>query len=95
MAAHVNRKEYLTIFGALFALTILEVGLATAHVEKTLLFIGLAGLALVKAALVGLFFMHLKYETRILRMSVAIPMSIPAFYALILIAEGAWRRLPW
>jgi hypothetical protein len=39
--------------------------------------------------------MHLKHETKILRRTVAIPMSIPAFYALILIAEGAWRRLPW
>jgi hypothetical protein len=39
--------------------------------------------------------MHLKHETSILRRSIAIPMSIPAFYALILIAEGMWRRLPW
>jgi hypothetical protein len=39
--------------------------------------------------------MHLKHETPILRRSIAIPMSLPAFYALILIAEGAWRRLPW
>jgi hypothetical protein len=30
-----------------------------------------------------------------MKLSVAIPMSIPAFYAVILIAEGAWRRLPW
>src|SRR5262245_14541196 len=95
MAAHVNRKEYWMIFGALFALTILEVGVVYMGIAKTPLFIALSGLALVKASLVGLFFMHLKHETQILRRSVAIPMSIPAFYALILIAEGAWRRLPW
>jgi len=93
--AHVNRKEYWTIFVVLFVLTVLEVGIVYAHVPKTPLFVALSGLALVKATCVGLFFMHLKYETRILKLSVAIPMSIPAFYALILIAEGAWRRLPW
>jgi caa(3)-type oxidase subunit IV len=93
--AHINRKEYWTIFVVLFVLTILEVGVVYAHVPRTPLFLALAGLALVKASCVGLFFMHLKYETPILRRTVAIPMSIPAFYALFLIAEGAWRRLPW
>jgi caa(3)-type oxidase subunit IV len=95
MSAHINRKEYWMVFGALFVLTILEVGVVYMGVPKTPLFLALTGLAIVKASLVGLFFMHLKHETRILRRSVAIPMSIPAFYALILIAEGAWRRLPW
>jgi caa(3)-type oxidase subunit IV len=92
--AHVNRKEYWTIFGVLTVLTILEVGVVYLGIAKTPLFVALAGLALVKATCVGLFFMHLKYETSILRRTVAIPMSIPAFYALFLIAEGAWRRLP-
>jgi caa(3)-type oxidase subunit IV len=93
--SHINRKEYWKVFAALFILTILEVGVVYMGVPKTPLFIALSGLAIVKASLVGLFFMHLKHETKILRRSVAIPMSIPAFYALILIAEGAWRRLPW
>jgi caa(3)-type oxidase subunit IV len=93
--SHINRKEYWTIFGTLFALTVLEVGVVYMGIPKTPLFIALSGLAIVKATLVGLFFMHLKHETKILRRSVAIPMSIPAFYALVLIAEGAWRRLPW
>jgi len=95
MSAHVNRKEYWTIFTVLTVLTLLEVGIVYLGIAKTPLFIALAGLALVKATCVGLFFMHLKHETPILRRSIAIPMSLPAFYALILIAEGAWRRLPW
>jgi len=93
--AHVNRKEYWTIFTVLTVLTLLEVGIVYLGIAKTPLFIALSGLALVKATCVGLFFMHLKYESRIMKLSVAIPMSIPAFYAVILIAEGAWRRLPW
>jgi hypothetical protein len=39
--------------------------------------------------------MHLRSETSVLKASVAIPISLPAIYALVLIAEGAWRRLPW
>ena len=93
--AHVNRKEYWTIFGLLFVLTILEVGVVYMHIPPTPLFLALSGLAVTKAALVFMFFMHMKHETKILRRSVYIPMSFPAFYALVLIAEGAWRRLPW
>jgi len=93
--SHINRKEYWKVFFSLAILTVLEVGVVYMGVPKTPLFLALTGLAIVKASLVGLFFMHLKHETKILRRSVAIPMSIPAFYALILIAEGAWRRLPW
>jgi caa(3)-type oxidase subunit IV len=91
--SHVNRKEYWTIFFVLFILTVLEVGVVYLGIAKTPLFIALSGLALVKATCVGLFFMHLKHETPILRRSIAIPMSLPAFYALILIAEGAWRHI--
>jgi len=42
---------------------------------------------------VALFFMHLKWETRVLRATVVVPLSLPVIYALILISEAAWRRL--
>jgi caa(3)-type oxidase subunit IV len=54
----------------------------------------LIGLAAVKAALVGLFFMHLRRETPVLKLTVAIPLATPAVYALVLIAEAAWRHAP-
>jgi cytochrome c oxidase subunit 4 len=92
---HVNRKEYLVVFAVLTVLTALEIGVAQAQIPKGLMITGLVGLAVTKAAIVGLFFMHLKHETRYLKASVAIPMSLPALYAFVLIAEGAWRRLPW
>ena len=91
----VNRKEYFVVFGVLAALTALEVGVAQASISKTPMVVALVGLALTKAAIVGLFYMHLKHETKLLKASVAIPMSLPALYAFVLIAEGAWRRLPW
>ncbi len=92
--AHVNRKEYWKIFAWLTALTVFEVGLVyVPGIGKVAMVIGLFAMALVKATLVALFFMHLRHETRILRLNIAIPMAIPMFYALVLVAEALWRML--
>ena len=94
MGHHVNRKEYWVIFGALTVLTVLEVGVVyVPGIARSLLAIALVSMALTKAGLVGLFYMHLKHETPVLRWSVAIPMATPGMYALILMAEATWRML--
>ena len=92
--AHANRKQYFQIFVALAVLTALEVGLVKTGVAKTPMISGLVGLAGVKAALVAWFFMHLGHERRALRYTVAIPLLVPPIYAMVLIAESAWRMLP-
>ena len=87
-----NRREYWVIFAVLFVLTVLEVGVAQMPgISHTLMTIALISLALTKAACVGLFYMHLKHETKILKATVALPFAAPAVYALVLIAEAAWR----
>lgn len=92
----VNRKQYWVIFVVLFVLTVLEVGVAQVPgISRTLLAILLIGMALAKAACVGLYYMHLNHETKILRWGVMIPFSAPALYAFVLIAEGAWRLARW
>jgi cytochrome c oxidase subunit 4 len=92
--AHVNRKEYFVIFVVLAVLTALEIGVVKMPgIGRTLMVIALIGLAVTKAAIVGLFYMHLRYETRILKLTIAIPMATPAFYALVLIAEAAYRAI--
>jgi cytochrome c oxidase subunit 4 len=85
----------LQVFVALALLTGLEIAAVYMHMEKRMLVSALIALAVTKAAIVALFYMHLRSETRVLKASVAIPISLPAIYALVLIAEGAWRRLPW
>ena len=91
-AGHVNRKQYWIIWLYLLILTVVEVGLVyVPGIAKPLLVSALILLALVKATLVGLFFMHLNHETKWLKLTVAIPMSSPALYAVVLIAEAAWR----
>src|ERR1700738_1900260 len=93
--AHVDRKQYVKIFVILAVLTALEVGLVyIPGIAKPLLVTGLVGLALPKAATVGLYYMHLGHETKTLKMTVALPFAAPALYAFVLIGEAAWR-LGW
>jgi len=93
--AHVNRKEYWKIFVVLAVLTIIEVAVAQIPgIAKGLVVSALILLAVVKAACVALFYMHLKYETRVLRLTVALPLAVPPIYALVLVSEAAWRLLP-
>ncbi len=85
-------KEYLIIFAVLTVLTILEVALAQIPgISKKLLAVALVGLALTKAAIVALYYMHLKSETRVLKLTVALPLAAPTIYAMVLMTEAAWR----
>ena len=73
-------------------LTALEVGVTQVPgINRHLMGLALVGIALTKASFVGLFYMHLKHETRVLKLTVALPMAAPAIYALVLISEAAWR----
>jgi cytochrome c oxidase subunit 4 len=97
-AAHTgshSRRPYLVIFGLLFALTILEVIVALPQLGLGKLAKGsaLVLLALTKAGMVALWFMHLKSEFKVMRWSIILPFAFPALYAFILIAEAAWRLL--
>jgi cytochrome c oxidase subunit 4 len=87
-----NIREYMIIFAVLAVITVLEVGVAKLPgVGKTSISLALIGLALTKAAIVALFYMHLKHETKVLKFTVALPMAAPTIYALVLISEAAWR----
>ena len=89
---HVDRKEYWFIFFLMFVLTVLEVGVVfVPGISKFNLIAILVIMALVKAGLVGLFFMHLNHDTKIVRWGVIIPLLIPFFYAAVLIADAIVR----
>jgi cytochrome c oxidase subunit 4 len=90
---HASRKEYWVIFVMLGVLTLLELGVAKMDMGTHLKVSGLVLLALAKATLVALFYMHLKHETRVLRLTVAIPLMVPMLYALVLIGDSMWRHL--
>jgi caa(3)-type oxidase subunit IV len=90
-----KKKTYLFVFLALTVLTLLEVAvtLPSLGVPHTPMALSLVGMALTKAAMVGWFFMHLNHEMKALKLTVALPFFFPALYAVVLIAEAAWRRL--
>ncbi len=88
------RREYLTVFVGLVGLTALEVGvIRMPGIGRGPMIAALLGLAASKAALIGLFFMHLRHETGALRLTVFGPLAAPAVYALALMADSAWRLL--
>jgi cytochrome c oxidase subunit IV len=88
-----NIREYMVIFVALAVLTVVEVAITRPelHIAAKPMTLALVGLALTKAAIVALYYMHLKHETKVLKMTVAIPMAAPTLYAIVLISEAAWR----
>lgn len=93
-AAHVNRKQYWFIWLYLLMMTLAEVGVASVPgLGRGLVISALLLLAVAKAALVGLFYMHLAHETKVLKWTVAVPLASPALYAVVLIAEASWRLL--
>ena len=93
MSAGTSRKTYLLILVYLAVLTGLEIAIATPGLglAQALVAIGLISMAMCKAALVMMFYMHLKDESRVLRNVVLLPFFFPPFYAMVLMAEGYAR----
>lgn len=83
------KKEYLVVFAALFALTVLEVWAATAF-GGTAKWMSLVILACAKAGCVGWWYMHLKQEKPWLVFIAMFPV-IAAAYAIVLIQEVGAR----
>ena len=62
MAASHSEPNYIAIWFWLAVLTVAEIWVARMGLPKPLMISGLIGLAVAKAALVALYFMHLRFE---------------------------------
>jgi len=82
-----SHPNYLRIFWILFALTVVEVAIAYAGLPKVLLVSLLIVLAVWKAALVALHFMHLKFEKTTLTMIALSPFILCVFLILMLLPD--------
>jgi cytochrome c oxidase subunit 4 len=82
--AHPN---YMGIFWVLLVLTIVEVALTFLGLPKLLLGSLLVILAVWKAALVAMYFMHLKFERRTLAMIAVVPFILCLFFILMLLPD--------
>ena len=78
--------NYGAIFWLLLFLTIFEIIAANFPLPKPVIVVSLVALALVKAALVALFYMHLKFEKYIFYIIVAFPLML----AVILVLMVLW-----
>jgi len=82
-----HKRPYLRIFLTLTALTAVEVVLASLIQAPTLRIIALLGLAVTKAALVALYFMHLRYDNRFLAVVGGVPMLLTLFMLILLLMD--------
>jgi cytochrome c oxidase subunit IV len=75
--AHVShRRTYFIIFVWLTVLTAIEVGLAVSSLSRFVMITLLCALAIVKAALVAMYFMHLRFERKTLALVVLTPIVL-------------------
>jgi len=76
MAQAHTQPNYIAIFWWLLALTILEVAVIFTPLAKVLIAILLVGMALSKACLVAMYFMHLKFERTALGLIAVTPLLL-------------------
>ena len=77
-------KIYTFVFVALFLLTIIEVFIYDIIPERAPAIAALVALMLAKATLVVMYYMHLRWESRILRWIVLIPFGAAIFFVFII-----------
>ena len=82
-----SHPNYMGIFWVLLVLTVVEVALTFVGLPKLLLGSLLVILALWKAALVAMYFMHLKFERRTLAMIAVVPFILCLFLILMLLPD--------
>ena len=76
-AASHHHVPYFAIFGLLVVLTIVTVGVAFIHIQSEAVKVLLAlTIASIKAAFVALFFMHLKFEGKMIYFIVGVPLIL-------------------
>ncbi len=85
--AHPN---YWAVFAALALLTAFELGVAFLPWSKTVLILILVFLAVWKALMVALYFMHLRYEGNRLRIFVLAPLPLTIIIVIAVLTEYVW-----
>ena len=83
----VHHPNYFGIFFALAFLTAIELGVAFLPWSKVALILILLGLAVWKALLVALYFMHLRFEPNRVRILAAAPLPLAVILVVAVIME--------
>jgi cytochrome c oxidase subunit 4 len=88
MSAEGRKPRYMLVFGGLAVLTAIEVTVAFMGFERQATVLLLIGLAIWKALLVALYFMHLKWETRALKFLAMAPLLPAAIMIVVIMMEN-------
>lgn len=84
-----KRPNYAAVFWALFVLTICEITVANLALQKPIAVLSLVFLAVVKASLVALFYMHLKFEKYVIYIIVLFPLFLAVCLTVMVLADKA------
>ncbi|MBI4562576.1 MAG: cytochrome C oxidase subunit IV family protein [Candidatus Rokubacteria bacterium] len=87
MAKTHKSPNYMAIFWWLFALTVFEIGVIYLPAAKVVIVILLVSLAVSKASLVGMYFMHLRFERVTLGLIAVTPLLMGALLVFLLIPD--------
>jgi cytochrome c oxidase subunit IV len=82
------QPPYMLIFGILAVLMLSKVMLAFLGLPKTFTIVLLCTLALVKASLVAMYYMHLRFEPRRLVVIALVPIPLAVILVLTVLREG-------
>jgi len=86
-----SHPNYWAIWAYLLVLTVGEVGVAfLSHWNKALLVVILLGLAVWKALLVAMYFMHLRFEGNRMRIFAVAPLPLTVIIVLAVLTEFRW-----
>jgi cytochrome c oxidase subunit 4 len=83
-----KHPNYMAIFWYLAILTVIEIALIYMPLAKFTIGVLLCALALGKAVLVAMYFMHLRFETRTLGMVAITPLVIATILVFVLLPDG-------
>ena len=89
MATAHSEPNYIGVFWWLLALTIIEIAVIYLPIARLAIVILLVGMALTKAVLVALYFMHLKFERMTLSVIALTPLILCIFLILMLVPDIA------
>jgi len=87
--AHSHTKKYLIIFAILAVLTAIEIAIPEMSLDYTLHAVSLSFLAVIKAGLVGWYYMHLEFESNWLKFISLIPISAFIYAVVLMLETGA------
>jgi cytochrome c oxidase subunit 4 len=88
MAEAHKHPSYMAIFWYLAILTVIELAVIYLPLAKFTIGVLLCALALGKAALVAMYFMHLRFETRTLGWIAITPLVIATLLVFVLLPDG-------